>query len=291
MSSFTKKKLTAVISLGKGQFGQDGANTLTLKDLRISASIDKAGGISQGTAQIRVWGLRQVDMNQLTMLSFHPLQFADNKIQILAGEDGGSMSSVYQGSILSAWGDYQSSPDVPLEIGAMSGYFNQLKPVEPNSFKGTTDVATIMQMLASKMGYTFENNGVQINLASPYLAGSAMDQARAVQQAANIEMGIDENILYIAPKGMGRKGQIPLINKDTGLRGYPAFDTMGISFETLFNPGILFGGMIKIQSEIATANGQFRVVSVGHLLESEKPGGAWFTRVWCTDVQVPVVNR
>ena len=282
MASFSAKSLKATITLGKGTFA-GGGNQVILTGLRIVADIDKAGGISMGTARFKIYGMRQVDMNQLTMLAFHPLTNPNNTIRIEATDDG-ITSVAYDGTIISAWAEYQAAPDVYLTMTAMTGYYASINPVTPTSFKGATDVATIMSGLAAQMGFAFEGNGVSVSLSNPYLQGTALEQARSVARAANLDLYLDDKTLAITQKGVARGTQaIPLISKDTGLVGYPSFDRMGISFTCLYNPAILFGGLIKIQSAVTIANGQWRVVSVGHTLESEKPSGAWFSHIWCTD--------
>jgi hypothetical protein len=137
-----------------------------------------------------------------------------------------------------------------------------------------------MGQIAQSMGYTFENNGVSFPLVNPYLPGTGIDQARSLAQAAGIWWGIDNNVLWIAPRNVPRGGIIPQISSTSGLRGYPTFDGQGyITFDTLFNPSIKFLGKVQLVTSIPKANGQWTVVGVAHRLDSEKPGGAWFSTV------------
>lgn len=288
-SSFTRKKLIAQITLGKGVFGASGADVVTIpgvanQQARISVDIAKFAGLTAGTAQIQIYGLRQSVMNQLTMLAFHPLEFAMNTIDIFAGDEM-SVSKVYSGTITAAFANYQGSPDVPLEISAVTNQDNKLKPADALSFKGATNVAQVMEMLAKSMGLNFENNGVDSVLLNQYLPGTGIQKAMALAAAAGIILYQDDDTLAICPPGVARAvnaQQIPLVSKNTGLIGYPAFDWQGVYFESLFNPALLLGGQVKIETEVDTANGQWRIISLAHTLESEKPDGAWFTRVWCT---------
>ena len=61
--------------------------------------------------------------------------------------------------------------------------------------------------------------------------------------------------------------------------GYPTFDGTTMMAKTLFNPAIVQGGTVTIQSEVARANGDWIVLSMDHSLESETPGGQWFTTI------------
>jgi len=181
---------------------------------------------------------------------------------------------------VNAWGDYQTMPDVFLHIQALTGLGEQLRPVPPTSYKGQIDVATVMSQLAANMGYTFENNGVSVQLSDVYLANTGLEQVKELARSAGIWWGLDDNkVLWITPAYGARGGLIPLISKDTGLIGYPTFDALGVNFRTLFNPGIVFGRPVNLQSDLKQATGQWNVMSLAHHLESEKPGGSWFSTV------------
>ena len=294
VDSFTKKRIKAVITLNSPSGGfqsAGGANQVTLEGYRIIADIQKAGGMSMGTANFRIYGLRQQDMNQLTQLSFHPLEVRDNSIEIFAGDEKG-LTSIYFGTILAAFGNYQSAPEVALEISAMAGYFNKINPIDPVSYQGSMDAATTIKTLVEKMGYSFENsNNLHVNLADGYYDKTGIDQVIAMCQNAGIDFYLDDRTFAICPKGVARKisGQIPLIDKNSGMVGYPSFDKMGVSVQTVFRPDILFGGSVQLKSEVQTANGTWRVVSLSHDLESEKPFGRWFTNLWVTDTDLPVI--
>ncbi|MGA9869288.1 MAG: hypothetical protein WBQ75_22880, partial [Acetobacteraceae bacterium] len=160
------------------------------------------------------------------------------------------------------------------------GLQDAMRPVPPTSYPGTPDAAVILAGLADQMGYAFENNGVSVILSQPYFPGTARTQALACAKAANIEMFIDDTsqTLAIWPKGGNRGGEIPLISKDTGMVGYPAYSGgQQMRVTTLYNPSIRFGGQVKVQSSITPADGEWTVNKITHHLESMMPGGEWFT--------------
>ena len=72
---------------------------------------------------------------------------------------------------------------------------------------------------------------------------------------------------------------MPFICANSGLVGYPGFDGVGVTFKILFNPAVLFGGRVKLETDIVRAAGVWVVSSVAHNLESEKPDGAWFSTI------------
>jgi len=279
MPSFSnKKQLRFVITLGTGKFGSSNNDQIMLQGFRAIADIDKAGGMMMGTLRAKIFGVKQVDMNSVTTLQWKPGTLIPNTVEVFA-IDGAAETLVFAGNIVNAWADYQSMPDVYLHIQAQSAFFNALKAIPPRSFKGGVDVASVMAQIARDLGYTFENNGVTTQLIDVYLPNTGMEQAKDLARAAGCDLYLDDKILAITPPNVPRKVIIPLISPASGLVGYPTFDGVGVNFQTLFNPAVTFGGSVKLETDVQQAAGEWVVTSVGHRLESEKPGGAWFSTI------------
>lgn len=272
------------LSIGGDVIGGGSVNSstqITMQGFRASVSVDKGGGNMFGHLRAQIYGVSQSDMNDITTLQYKALTVQPNTISVYA-IDGQQQTLVFQGNIVNAWGNYQSMPDVFLQIEAQAAYLNQLQVIGPSSYKGAADAATIMGNLAQQMGYQLENNNVQVQLSNPYLPGTGIDQARSLARAAGIWWGIDNNILWITPQYTARKssGSVPEISPQSGLRGYPTFDGQGyINFECLFNPAITFLGHVQLVTSIPKASGQWTVVGINHRLEGNKPGGAWFSTI------------
>lgn len=281
-SSFdNKKNLRFIITLGTGTFGTSTANQITLEGFRSVVDVDKGGGAMFAKLSAQIYGVEQSDMNSITTLQYTALTTIPNTIAVWS-LDGLQETLIFEGNLINAWGNYQSMPDVFLQLDAQAAFLNRLKPVPPSSFQGAVDVATVFQALASTMGYTFENNGVSGKLlTNPYFPGTAIDQANKAAQAAGIWWGIDNNILWIAPSnGTRQTPVIPEIGPQSGLAGYPSFDGRGfVTFQCAFNPAIKFLGQVKLVTSVPKAQGQWTVVGVAYKLEGEKPGGLWLCTV------------
>jgi hypothetical protein len=276
-SSFVQRILQANLTLTSGTFGPGKGNTVQLAGLRMEAEISKHGHPSKNQLKLKIYGMLEHDMNMLTTLpakSEKPLAVHKNVLQLLAGDASG-MATAFEGEITGAWVDYQSAPGLYFHLEALAGYYPAIKPVAPKSYQGSASVASIMSTLASQMGYQFENHGVKAQLHNPYLPGTAYQQAAAVAEAAGIEFGVDDGILFIAPRGTARAGTAPLISAATGLKGYPTFSKKGLELDFLYNPGVKLGGPIKVQSVIQGVSGTWRVNGLRHHLTSETPGGPW----------------
>ena len=279
MPSFSnKKQLRFVITLGTGKFGSSNNDTVTLQGFRAIAEIDKAGGMMMGTLKAKIYGVKQADMNSITTLQWKPQTWIPNTVEVFA-IDGTAETLIFAGNIVNAWADYQGMPDVFLHIQAQAAFFNALKAIPPRSFKGPIDTPSVMAQIAADLGYTFENNGVTTQLTDLYLPNTGLEQAKDLARAAGCDLYLDDKVLAITPPNVPRKALIPVISPSSGLIGYPTFDGVGVNFQALFNPGVTFGGSIKLETDVQQAAGEWIVTSVAHRLESEKPGGAWFSTI------------
>lgn len=283
MLSYSKKDLKFVITLNTGNFGSSTNNQITLQGFRATTKITNAGGMMAGQAEIRIYGVQQSDMNQLTMLNGLNSQYQGNSIDIYAVLDGVDIL-VFTGNINNAWADYQSMPDVNFYINAMVGYYYKLKPTEPRSFKGPIDVATLATQISNSMGFKLINNGVALTLTDVALDNTGMEQLIELFTNAHIDyyIHLDSKLIDICPKGVPVMGLISIISPESGLIGYPTFDITTVNFMTLFNPSIRFGSRIRIQSDANITNvagGDYGVASMTHILDSEKPGGSWFSQI------------
>ncbi len=276
MSSFTQKIISVSITLASGSFddAEDNSNTVILEGLRVECIVEKDGHPAKNKAKLKIYGMTESQMSQLTALTFKPLAVRNNLLKVMAGDESG-MSQVFAGTITWAWADYRTPPNLYFHIEALSGYYPAITRANPTSVKGGGDVPQIMSVLAKTMGYTFSNQGVTAQISNPYLSGTAYQQASSLADAADVEFIVDDGELIITPRGGARAGEAPLISADTGMKEYPIFDKKGIRVTALYNPAVQFGGLIVVQSVIDAACGTWRVNGLRHHLESEKPGGKW----------------
>lgn len=287
--TFLVRRLSATFKLGTGNFGQGPAesDTVALPNHRLSCTIVKNGLPGYNSAELRIFGMTRSTMNKLSTLGMPRIYDRKNTIEISAGDDRAGMALVYSGIIKECWIDFDGMPDVFLNVQSYAGLIDRMKPVPPTSYPGSADVATIMAGLAERMGRKFENSGVVgVTLASPYFPGTALEQAMACARAANINIAAegegDSGVLAIWPKNGSRNGSIPLISPSSGLVGYPGYCDTGITFRTLFNPSLVFGGKVKIEEapapvgDTSPVNGEWIVNGLSYDLSSETAGGPWF---------------
>jgi hypothetical protein len=281
--SFVRRRIKLRFQLGQGDFGEAGFDTFEVDGLRVQATISKVGGVSNSQCVLRAHGLPLDVMNKLSILGKAILQARENVLTVFAGDDDNGLSVAFQGTIFEAWIDGRGAPDLSLIITATSAYTMQVAPAAPTSYKGTVDAATVGLGIATQAGFAFENSGVDVQFPDPYFHGSLQQQLVDLKLAADCNLYIDGEkdggTIAMWPKGGLRGGLVPDISPDTGLVGYPELAEAGISVMTLYNPSVVVGGQFKLKSLITRADGLWPIISVAHDLESETPGGKWFTTV------------
>lgn len=279
--SFVKRRIDVTISLGEGKFGDTKGPDVTLSGYRVSVAVVAYNGDAQSQLQLRIYGLSQDMMNQLTVIGPIMTERRNNRILVAAGDEGQVLSVVYEGTISQAWADYNSAPEVVFNVVALAAALHAVKPVNARSYRGSTDVAVIASDLAEVMELAFENNGVSGQLSNPYFCGTALEQLRACARAAGISYTIDRGVLAIWPRNEARQGDAVEISPQKNLIGYPTFTGGGIAFTILYTPELSLGGLVQVISTIEAAHGEWIVVSIVHTLEAEVPGGAWLSQILC----------
>lgn len=294
MSSWSQKLIQISVALaqhsGAAQPTQiagpiPAGGTVTLSGARTSARIRNAGVMSGCTAEIQVFGVAQSVMNQLTTLGLMYNLVTLNQVTVNAGDAAG-LSTVFQGTVYWAYGDYERAPDVALFMGATSGTGGSASPAAPSSFQGNQSVVQIMQTLANQMGLNFENHGVSgLPLKSAYVEGALIEQANQIARQAGILVSIiNGTTLAICPRGgsLAPVGSVPVIAPGAGMIGYPAFTQQGIIVKHIFNPAIQFLRQIQVQgSSIPQANGTWVVYKLDLDLDSLVPHGQWMGTAYC----------
>jgi hypothetical protein len=297
---YIQRKIDVTFSLGTGDFGEAGQNLVTLRGYRCYVTVAKAAADAATTLSLRIWGMKFSQMQQLSTYGRKYEATRDNKIRIDAGDDVSGMKLVFNGTLLDAYFDGNSQPDVAFQVSASEAYVSAIKPAPPISIAGAVDVSTTLKGLAAQMGVTFEDHGVDAKLRDVYYPGTALQQARRIVEHSGINWnGIENGTLAIWPRGQGREvGTIPLITPLSGLKDYPTFNQMGVIVSCLFRP-INIGQRVIVRSSLWDNNPgaqaqiwrvdphgerSFYPYTYTYILESEAPNGPWFTTFMATTV-------
>lgn len=281
--SYVERLLNFTFTIGQGQFGETGSNTVKVTGLRSFVSLDLWGLPGFNVCNARIYGLPPTILNQISTLGTAvDVMARRNEIAIEAGDAVNGMTLIHKSIINQAWSALNDQPETCLQILASGGQIANQQPQDVISVDGPTDVPTIMAKIAKNLGYNFLNDGVSAKVDSAYLDGSGLKQAYDLAQAANIEIYVDNSkdppLLSIWPRNGTRSGSIPLISPETGMIGYPEWSGTGLKFKTLFSPTVPItkGGTVEIKSSYTQANGPWYITKLNYNLASNAPNAAWF---------------
>lgn len=273
-----KKVIRTTITLNGETFAK-GASILTSEELRTLCTINFGGGSVVPNAEISIYGLAMDSMLKLTRIRWRDIKSMMNTIRVEAGDQGKELTTVFEGNITFAYVDMSNAPDVTLRIQSSTAALNIYQPSSPVTYKGQTSVIRAIEELCGKIGCELENNGVpeSLTMTDVTLTDTDLNKIRSLCKRYQIDLYIEQKRISIAPQGAPRQTRIATLRPGSGLLGYPVPTMQGIEARCLFNPGIVFGGLIRIaDSVITTCNGDWRVFGVTLSLESEMPGGNWF---------------
>jgi len=272
-----KKIIRTTITLVGDTFAK--GNPLVTEDLRTLCTINFGGGSVVPSAEISIFGLNMEAMLKLTRIRWRDIKSMLNTVKIEAGEQGKELTTVFEGNITFGYVDMSNAPDVAFRISSSTSALNIYQPASPITFKGETSVVDAIKVLCGKINCELENNGVpeSLKMSDVTLADTDLNKIRSLCKRYQIDLYIEQRRISIAPQGVPRKTRIATLRPGSGLVGYPVPTMQGIDVRCLFNPGITFGGLIRVAgSVIESCNGDWRVFGVTLNLESEMPGGNWF---------------
>lgn len=277
--SFSIKTIQIAITLGKGNFSA-GGTTKTIEGLACDVSVQKPGLPEKNSAAVKIWGLKYEDMAQLTMLAFKPLESQHNLISIKAGEKGGSLALVFQGEITSAFADFNAAPDVCMQFEADSGGYPQQIASPVATVKGEAKADQLFSQFAKDAGYAYKNEGVTSSVLNAWFPGSPIDKMQKLARDVGCELIIDDGAVVVLPARQARSGNAVLLNKQSGMIGYPTFNQDGISCKCVFNPNLAYGGLVKVESIVPRASGVWRITKLTHHITAYIPGGGnWESQI------------
>lgn len=301
--SFTKRGLSYVITLGDdGNSFPGGGNTLSLVGLRSRVTAQSCiGGDTAfaGSAMIQIWGMKPEDMARLSILGFDQAKIGKNRIEVNAYDIGQSNDvTVFAGGIFGARINYNTMPDVALELECWASINEQTQPVPPTSAAGASDVDAMLRGIckACTPPLDYVNHGVTATLANHAVSGSPAQQIKDICTAVGICYTLQGSKLTIWPKDQSVDGVIIETGPGMGMVGFPEYNMVGLDVTMEFNPEVQLGRQLTIHSvspdgmqkipAVPGLPGTFWLNIVSHDLSCELPGGPWFTHASLSNQQI-----
>ena len=283
--SFTKKQIRVGLALYKGEQKR----SLVYEGVETHVSVEKPGEPDENKATVEMYNLSMDAMRDMTTLSFRPLQSKKNLIVVFAGDETEGMSQCFAGEIQTAYADFSGAPTIKMHIEAAAGSYPSLKASPPIAVKGSQSAASLIEQFAKESGYSFQNNGVTSSVKNAVLNGDPVTKMRTVANMVGCELIVDDNQVKIQPYDKGLdQGNAVLMDKDSGMLGYPTFTSEGIKLRCLYNPDLQLGGMVDVKTVVPGAEGTWKITKLSHsLVANSNAPGDWFSEVEASPLDAP----
>lgn len=282
----------------------NGGGAAAQNGLRISAKITRPGAPSLATADLQIYNLSRSIANQISTLGV-PLVYmvGANSITIQANDVGSPPTTLFTGTINTAWLSFDALPDGIFNISAQSLGLYGSAPAKAASFKGSSSISSLMGNLAPLAGLKlvnlFSGGASEPMLSNQYLSGSLRDQIRMLAKNAGIAYSIDDvnHTLTIGPKNgsLTSPGEsVPIIGPPPigNMVGYPSYTAQGLRVKTEFTSDIGYGKEVIIKgSSLPAANGKWIVYYLDYDLECQAENGPWFTNLELAAPDFPVISQ
>lgn len=282
METFKKRSIDIFFTLTNGADSSAQEQTFCFKGLRISCRIRYESG-AYSMAEIQIYGLSREFMASVVSVGafgWTRNEFYRNRITVKYPDEWNT--TLFEGFIVSALVDYNTAPDIPLQVMASGAFENQMTVKAGMSFPGTVSVDSIMrQILAQAPNTAFENRGVTKTLTDESVNGSIMDMVSQVAGHAGIDYWLVNNVIIIADKGGTYTEAEPiLLDESTGLDGYPTLTSAGCNASCLFNAQYTPMRRVRLSCpELWRGERMFYITGLSHELDAEMDGGRWHSRL------------
>jgi len=225
----------------------------------INFSIVRNNMASANTMTAEVFNLAQSTRSKIFQDRIDPTVY--KRVILQAGYN--NLSTVFQGNLFSA-GSVRRGSEIVTMLDCRDGDYDIRNGQTVKTYAKETANKTILEDLLSSFKYL--KKGKVTNVDGNLQRGTVIDENTFYwikRQQEGVFIDLEKiNILkdneYIA-------GDVPLITSESGLIGTPQRQNSFLSVTTLFEPRVVIGQLLEIQSNIQKEyNGQYKVIGIEH---------------------------
>lgn len=232
-------------------------NPITI-DFNVSRSI--YAGVN--SMDIDIYNLAPKNRNILFQDTYDPNAY--KSIVLEAGYQGMGLSVIFIGNIFNAY-SYRRGVDIITHIHAMDGGLETAQTTTSTTFNSGTPLSDVINGLMGSFSHL--KRGTQNIDDYTFKRPIVLDgnTFKLIRKYTNNNVFIDlEEINIMKPTDV-ITGYVPLINDQSGLLGTPQRRNTSLSIDMMFEPRIVIGQIIEVQSSIAPQfDGQYKVIGLNH---------------------------
>lgn len=226
--------------------------------LTIRFSVNRTLFADINAMDIDIYNLAPRTYNQL----FYDYFNVNRRTVILeAGYDGMEMSAIFIGDVWSCYTSRDGS-DIITHMHAIVGL--KSLSVQTDATLANVSRNQVLRYIANDMAMTINiYSGDDEKFTRPVsLSGNSFGQ---IQKYTNGSAYIDNNEINVLTTFDAIQGDVVLINDQSGLLGVPEHEDALLRVKMIFEPRIVIGQIIDVQSRISPMfNGQYKVYGIKH---------------------------
>ncbi len=232
---------------------------------------------SANVCSVRVYNLSE---RNRSLIRKDVTDYGDLRMIKLRAGYGDNLPVIFSGNISQAW-SVREGTNMITQIECFDGGFAFANSQTNIEFPAGTDQRTVLATMAESLPGVeigaIGNYSGQISRGNSY-TGSTVDILRDLSGGGFF---VDNGKANILGDSECLQGEIEVINSSSGLLGTPVRENTIINFDMIFEPRLLIGQKIKLESiTAANFNGFYKVISVKHRgMISESVSGDAITSV------------
>ena len=250
------------------------------------------GGGRFGNAKVRIYGVPLASMNNISRLWLQPMVIQAQDTIAIDVWNGSNYVPFFNGVIAWAGTDGSGLPDVTLNIEANAAFALTQTTPAPYTASGTQTLQNVLQGILAPGGFALDlaASVPALTVTNPRYSGSVMDQLDACLRAfPQLAYNIILQRVRVYPANQPFNADPIMISPATGMQKAPNYSSSALCVDTLFDPRLVPGQAIQVDSEFVLAGGANWVCRVlNHTLEPNKPKGNWITSI--AAVGIPNAN-
>ncbi len=254
-------------------FDEKGNNTISISEVRSTASFQSAGNLFGTQVNVSLFGL---SMELLASLSSKAMGLFGSDTERVSMKIFVGDTAIFVGYMTSSIANMNTAPNSSLMITATANADLQNKPASPFSFNGATPVTSVITAICKAAGYSPYITGLDgIVATNPHYEGSIFNQLEKLCDDFEIAMSVASPTITFWPQNEKKDDVMPLISPEYGLIGYPIFSNGGVMLQTQFSTLLTTGRNVRLITSLPHASGTYKLTSVSHELSSWMPDGPW----------------
>lgn len=260
-----------VLQVGVAQYGPittPNPPILIKNPFTVEFDITRTVLTSANSCSFRIYNLSEAHRNAIRFNFYNSGELRPIVFQAGYGDSQAGWPIVFTGNITQAW-SVREGTDYVTTIECFDGGFAFANATYNGQFIAGTPYNSIISTIANSMGQFGVNPGyIGTMYSNQTLARGATFSGNPCQMLAELTNGgffIDNGKVNCIGVSEYIPGGISKIDSSTGLLGTPVLQQTLLTFDMIFEPGVIIGQQVQLNSKTAKSfSGPGKIVSVKH---------------------------